>query len=263
MAAVPVAVPANLQNVIAQLAYQGNVGIGRTRIQAHFVPPNPIPADMPGPLQVLCMLTTFRNAPTIAVGDYVMLQKIVDGLVPTIANLQLGLHLTVFRICAVTPDNMTLQWFTTFNDDASAALALANSTTTYGPHRSNLYFPIPADGADPLQFLVPNTNLRDTFALLDPFLQVPAAAAVVVPPAGAPAPQDHILQQLVNGQHNIAATQRLTVEKEYNFHRFQSMERLFPEGRFALSLRRYMFALPEGQPPSAGYLGFCGAFLAM
>ena len=242
----------HFQDVYARIAYEQNVLDARALLQSHLIIPGaPLPAGLPPILQVLCLYASFQDAAAILLGAYILLPDVTIGPVPSIANLQQSLHFAVFKVCALTADNMTLQCITTFNDVASDQVALANVNATYGPLNTNLYVAIP-HGPQPFRFLVAHTNLRDSFALLDPALHPPAAAAMMAPAGAAgavAAPPDQIMQMHMS----LIASGKTTVDKERQLARLNAYARVHPPGTFDLALASCMFALPAGQQPSAAY----------
>ena len=241
---------------LAQLGLQDNIQTGIVLMHTHFVCPDPLPDHVI--LRSLCQHSIFRDVTAVPINVYVFLPTLANGPVPTIANLLANFEIAIFRVVEVSITDITLLRIGVLHDNASAATATANSELTYGNLQTRMYYPIPPGvaGAPAPQFLVAKTALADRLRAQDPHLVVPQAAAPIQPAAPAPPAPDMILQQLVAGQAGIAAASKLTPAKLADYDRIQSMAAFFPPGRFASTIALLMFALPDGQPPSAGYLSF-------
>ena len=221
---------------LAQLGLQDNIPTGIVLMQTHFVCPDPLPDHLI--LRSLCQHSIFRDVTAVSVNVYVFLPTLVNGPLPTIANLLANFEIAIFRVVDVSITDITLLRIGVLHDNASAATATANSELTYGNLQTRMYYPIPPGvaGAPAPQFLVAKTALADRLRAQDPHLVVPQAAAPIQPAAPAlPAP-DLILQQLVAGQAGIAAASKLTVAKLADYDRIQSMAAYFPPGRFASTI---------------------------
>ena len=247
----------NLDNLVADAAHQDNVSTAITRMAASFAKPDPLPPAQG--LSFVCQNSEYRAVANVAPGDYVLLPTLVNGPPPTVAQLTIDFQLVILRVMAASAAYLTLLRITLLESNASAATAGANALATYGTNNTTLYYTIPpaVDGAAGPQLLVAIMSLRDQIRNNDPHAAPPLAPAMAIQPAVPAVPGGpNMVQQLVDGQHNMLMASKITVPKQLAWDRLQRLERTFTAGRFNITLLKFMFGLPEGQPPSAGYFHY-------
>ena len=250
----------NLGNLMG--VYHQNVGVGQSRLDTNFVKPNaPL---LHQELTFLCLFANFVNVSALAVGQYFLLPTTIVGNVPSIANLSVAgaFGFAVFRVSQITPTHIGASRFTTLENNQSAATASLNATATYGPPNNMLFYAIPAAvaGANEPRFLVAEAALEFQLRNLDP-ANAPAAAAPIIPPAGAAiAPHDpaqvQALQQVLQGQQNQAAANRETPAKILIWQRLLANKNIFSAGQYNLIINLCSINLPAGQPPTLGYFAW-------
>ena len=250
----------NLGNAGAQAAYHANIGQGRTRFETNFVKPNVAPNH--NELAYACLIGNFVNLTALVVGKYFLLPTTINGPVPTIDNLSqpAGFELAVFKVVDITATHVAVVRISTLENNGSTATASINATATYGPINTRLYYSIPVAApvvapalppAEP-RFYVAEAALEFNIQQSD-LANAPAALAPIVPPAAPIAPQSQglVLQQVLQNQ---AAATRENPTNLAIYRRLQALGNTFSPGQFLNILNLCMQNLPNGQPPSAGYV---------
>ena len=250
----------NLGNALVQAAYHQNVGIGQTRFDQNFVKPAAAPNHQS--IAYACLFGNFANLTALLVGKFFLLPTTINGPLPTIQNLSQpgAFELSVFKVVDISPTHVAVVRISTMEDNDSAATASINANATYGPLGTRLYYAIPAvepvvapavAPAEP-RFFVAEAALEFNLQQLD-LANAPAIPAPMVPPAGAVAPQNQalVLQQVLQ---NAAAAGRENTGNLALWRRLKELENVFAPGQFNIIINTCMQNLPNGQPPSAGYV---------
>ena len=212
----------------------------------------PVPPLSPSTAFV-CQNVAYVAAAALVVGNFVLLSsRVVGGVDPTVANLNIdgNFELASARITAIAADHITLQHSSTLMNDASSATADTNALNTYGARGVNIYHQLaaaPADGGPGPQFLVARLALHDVLQNLVPVL--PPAIPLAAPLPAPPVPQDNVALQ-------ILANSKITPLKATQTQRLHQLAGLLPAGRFPPFILSFMFNLPDGQEPTAGYISF-------
>ena len=268
MAQIPQVPQLNLGQGANLLQFHQSVATSRTRLAANFQHPNPLPANHQA-LAYMCQFTTILVVSQLVVGNYVILEASPNGPPPTIANILMvgNFQFATFKVIAVSPAAITLRRVGLINDDHSAGVVAQNALASYGPIQTDLFFnipPPPADGepAPPINWLVAIQALHNDLQNLEQPIPIPGAPILGAPAVPAPLnQQDQFLQQLVQGQANLAAASKETPLRSMQFLRLKSLAHVFSPavplpGKFATVLDLLQIGRPAGQPPSAAYLSF-------